>query len=68
MPAIGYAINPGPFIARPAHVEIETHSELAKGQTMADWDAAGPNACICLEVAAEALTAMFTERLCRVFQ
>ena len=63
MPAIGYAIDPGLFTARPAYVEIETHSELTKGQTVADWNAAEPNARICLEVDAEALTALFTERL-----
>ena len=67
MPAIGYAINPGLFTARPAFVEIETHSELTKGQTVADWNAAEPNARICLEVDSAALTAMFTERLCRGF-
>ena len=47
MPAIGYAIDPGLFTARPAYVEIETHSELTKGQTVADWNAAEPNARIC---------------------
>ncbi len=65
MPAVGYAINPGLFTARPAYVEIETHSELTKGQTVADWNATEPNARICLEVEAAALTALFTERLCR---
>ena len=64
MPATGYAIDPGLFTARPAYVEIETHSELTRGQTVADWNAAEPNARLCLEVDAEALTALFTERLC----
>ena len=64
MPDVGYAINTGPFTARPAVVETENHSELTKGQTVDDWNAAGPNARICLEVDAEALTAMLTERLC----
>ncbi len=64
MPAIGYAIDPSLFTARDAFVEIETHSELTKGQTVADWNSPEPNARICLEVDAEALTAMFTERLC----
>ena len=67
MPAVGYAIDPSLFQARPAYVEIETHSELTKGQTVADWNAAEPNARICLEVDAAALTSMFTERLCRGF-
>ena len=67
MPAIGYAIDPALFLTRPAYVEIETHSELTKGQTVADWNAAEPNARICLEVDATALTALFTERLCEGF-
>ena len=67
MPAIGYAINPGLFTARPAFVEIETHSELTKGQTVADWNTPEPNASICLDVDAAALTVLFTERLCRGF-
>ena len=64
MPAIGYAIDPGLFTARPAYIEIETHSELTRGQTVADWNAANPNARICLDVEADALTALFTNRLC----
>ena len=64
MPAVGYAIDPALFTARPAYVEIETHSELTRGQTVADFSAEEPNARICLEVDADALTAMFTERLC----
>ena len=68
MPAIGYAIDPGLFAARPAYVEVETHSELTRGQTVADWNATGPNARICLEVDAEALTALFTERLTTGFR
>ena len=68
MPAIGYVIDPGLFTARPAYVEIETHSELTRGQTVADWNTAAPNARICLEVDAEALSALFTERLCSGFK
>ena len=67
MPAVGYAVNPGLFTTRSAYVEIETHSELTKGQTVADWSAPQPNARICLEVDAAALTAMFTERVCGGF-
>ena len=67
MPAIGYAIEPELFTARPAYVEIETHSELTKGQTVADWNATDPNARICLDVDADKLTALFTERLCGGF-
>lgn len=67
MPATGCATNPCLFNAPTAVVEIETHSELTKGQTVAG-NPAGPNARICLEVDAETLTAMFTEPLCRAFQ
>ena len=67
MPAVGYAVDPGLFTTRAAHVEIETYSELTRGQTVADWNAEEPNARICLEVDAEALTALFTERLCLGF-
>ncbi len=63
MPAIGYAIDPSLFTARPALVQIETHSELTKGQTVADWSAQHANARICVEVDADALAALFTERL-----
>ena len=48
-------------------MEIETHSELTKGQTVADFNAGEPNASICLEVDADRLTVLFTERLCRGF-
>lgn len=67
LPAVGYAVNPGLFEARAARVEIETHSELTRGQTVADWDAAEPNAKVCLEVDSAALTDMFTRRVCRGF-
>ena len=63
MPAVGYAVKPELFTVKPAQVEIETRSELTRGQTVADWQAAEPNARICLEVDSGALTALFTERL-----
>ena len=65
MPAIGYAVSPGPFTVRNAVVEIEAHSTFAKVQTAADWNTAEPNARICLDTDSAALTAMFTRRLCR---
>lgn len=63
MPAVGYAVKPELFNVRPAHVEIETHSELTRGQTVADWQTEDTNARICLDVDSEALTRLFTERL-----
>ena len=63
MPAVGYAVKPELFTVRPASVEIETQSELTRGQTVADWQAVETNALICLDVDSEALTTLFTERL-----
>ncbi len=64
MPAVGYVVKPELFTLRPALVEIETHSELTKGQTVADWQAGDTNTHIGLDVDSDALTALFTERLC----
>ena len=63
MPAVGYAINPELFNARPALVHIETRGDLTRGQTVADWDANEPNTRVCLDVDADVLTALFTERV-----
>ena len=65
MPAVGYAVKPELFTLRPALVEIETHSDLTRGQTVADWQAAEANARICLDVDSQALTGLFTERITR---
>ena len=62
--AVSYAIDPGLFRARELHVEIETHSDLTRGQTVADLrDLTGrpPNAKVCLEVDAPRLTVLFTQ-------
>ena len=63
MPTVGYAINPGLFTVRPALVRIETHSELTRGQTVADWESKETNTRVCLEVDSNGLTSLFTERL-----
>ena len=65
MPAVGYAVRPELFTMGPAQVDIETRSELTRGQTVADWQAADTNARICLDVDSDALTALFTERVTR---
>ena len=65
MPAVGYAVKPELFALKPARVEIETHSELTRGQTVADWNAGDTNARICLEVDSGALTALFSERIAK---
>ena len=63
MPAVGYTVNPELFTAVPALVQVETRSDLTRGQTVADWNAADTNVRICLEVDSPALTALFTERV-----
>jgi inosine-uridine nucleoside N-ribohydrolase len=63
MPAVGYLIDPTLFTTTRALVRIETKSDLTRGQTVADWDAADPNAAICMEVDADRLTALFTHRI-----
>ena len=63
MPAVGYAVNPELFTAVPALVQIETRSDLTRGQTVADWNATKTNARVCLEVNSPALTALFTQRV-----
>ena len=63
LPAMAYAVDPALFTCRPALVHIETSSYLTRGQTVADWDAGRPNAKVCLEVEADALASLFTERV-----
>ena len=63
LPAVAYAVNPDLFSTRPALVTIETQSELTRGQTVADRDSDHSNTQVCLDVDAEALTALFTDRL-----
>lgn len=65
MPAVGYAVKPELYTVRPARVEIETSSELTRGQTVADWQAAQTNTRICMDVDSDSLTALFTERITR---
>jgi len=66
MPAVAFAIDPSLFGARDLYVAIETHSPLARGQTVADLrNTTGrpSNARVCLEVDAARLAALFTQRL-----
>ena len=75
VPAAAYVIAPALFQTRDMHIAIETHSELTRGQTVADRRGASSepagaaggrsaNAAVCLEVDAPALTELFTERVC----
>ena len=66
VPAVAYAIDPGLFSHRELYVSIETHSEVTRGQTVADVRGVSgrpPNAKVGLEVDARRLTEMFVERV-----
>lgn len=63
MPAVGFAAKPEMFTLRTGRVEIEARSELTRGQTVVDWQAAESNARICMAVDSQALTGLFTERV-----
>ena len=66
VPAIAYAIDASLFRAFPLFVEIETHSPLSRGQTVADRGNLGgraTNATVCMEVDAPRLTDLFTGRI-----
>ena len=69
--AVAYAIDPTLFESTEYPVTIETHSELARGQTVVDrralaqgsGDAPG-KVRVCLEVDTGRLTSLFTQRIC----
>ena len=66
VPAVAFAIDPGLFRAFPFYVEIETHSPLTRGQTVADQKNLGgraANVTVCMEVDAQRLTDLFTNRI-----
>nr|WP_321252532.1 nucleoside hydrolase [uncultured Ruegeria sp.] len=64
-----YLIRPNLFSGRHINVEIETHSELTMGMTVADWwgvtDRA-PNATFMGDLDADGFFALLTERLARL--
>ncbi|MDU8926544.1 nucleoside hydrolase [Alisedimentitalea sp. MJ-SS2] len=64
-----YLLQPGLFSGRHINVEIETHSELTMGMTVADWwgvtDRA-PNATFMGDIDADGFFALLTERLARL--
>jgi len=69
--AAAYAIDPTLFQAKEYPVTIESHSELARGQTVVDRRAQSQDAGsksarvkVCQEVDAERLTSLFIQRIC----
>ena len=66
VPAVAYATNPEWFQTRELYVSVDHQSPVTRGQTVADVRDIGgnpPNALVCLEVDAAALTAAFTARV-----
>ncbi len=64
-----YLIRPDLFTGRFINVEIETHSELTMGMTVADWwrvSGRAPNATFMGDVDADGFFALLTERLARL--
>ena len=66
VPAAAYAVDAGLFQPQDLYVTIETHSEGARGQTVAHpWEPGEPsaNVRVCMAVDAPRLTDLFTERV-----
>ena len=66
VPAVAYAIDPTHFQTQDLYVSIETRSELTRGQTVADRRNLGgrpANARVCLEVDADSVTELVTQRI-----
>ncbi|WP_299356294.1 nucleoside hydrolase [uncultured Shimia sp.] len=64
-----YLIQPELFTGRHINVEIETHSELTMGMTVADWwrvTDRPPNAMFMGDIDADGFFALLTERLARL--
>ena len=67
LPAVAYAVAPHWFGCTDYYVQIETHSPITRGQTVASRQAPegkSLNARVCLEIDAAALAETFTRRLC----
>ncbi|UWS78341.1 nucleoside hydrolase [Phaeobacter sp. G2] len=66
---IAYLIQPALFSGRQVNVEIETHSELTLGMTVADWwgvTTRPPNALFIGDLDAEGFFTLITDRLARL--
>lgn len=66
---IAWLLRPDLFEGRFINVEIETHSELTMGMTVADWwrvTQRAPNALFLRDVDAEGFYSLLTERLARL--
>ncbi|TKD22302.1 nucleoside hydrolase [Rhodobacter capsulatus] len=66
---IAWLLRPDLFEGRFINVEIETHSELTMGMTVADWwrvTPRDPNALFLREIDAEGFYSLLTERLSRL--
>ena len=66
VPAVAYAVDPGLFQAHDLYIEIDTHSDLTRGQTVADLrnlTGQPPNVKVCLDVDSPRPTGLFTRRI-----
>ena len=66
VPAMAYAIDPSLFTMREAYVRVEHRSELTRGQTVADLKGLTgepANARVAVDVDADRLTSLWSERL-----
>ena len=67
--ALLYLLAPNLFVTRPLHVEVERHSPIHFGMTVADWrysPAQTPNVEVCVDVQAEPLMRALKKRLARL--
>ena len=67
--ALLYLLAPNLFVTRPLHVEVERHSPIHFGMTVADWrysPAQPPNVEVCVDVQAEPLMRALKKRLARL--
>ena len=66
VPAVAFAVDPDLFQCDDFYVEIETHSPVTRGQTVAHRQPSegySPNVSVCLKVDGLRLAEMFTDRI-----
>ena len=66
VPAVAFAVDPDLFHCTDFYVEIETHSPVTRGQTVAHRqvpEGNSPNVRVCLKVEGRQLAEMFTDRI-----
>ncbi len=67
--AIAYVVDPTLFETKKLYVEVEYHSPLHMGQTVADWrqtPAGEPNVNVCVDVDSDRFLALYHKRLTEI--